>query len=152
MENCHNCTLILDYSCFCFLAFDFLSVLCGHSFFSSPPQWPMTSNLSIPDFIHYFFIPILILQEEPVLPFLMLSAKQGNYWYHFYYVFGMTRSLSGIEPGTSRTRTFLLTRIYLCVNNGHNNNFNPVLIFFRYIWVTFINIIHYKCIVLLSLL
>ena len=25
----------------------------------------------------------------------MLSAKQGNYWYHFDYVFGMTRSLSG---------------------------------------------------------
>ena len=44
---------------------------------------------------------------------------------------------------------FLLTRIYLCVNNGHNNNFNPVLIIFRYIWITFINIIHYKCIVLL---
>jgi len=25
----------------------------------------------------------------------MLSAKQGNYWYHFYNVFGMTRSLTG---------------------------------------------------------
>ena len=25
----------------------------------------------------------------------MLSAKQGHYWYHFYYVFGMTRSLTG---------------------------------------------------------
>ena len=25
----------------------------------------------------------------------MLSAKQRNYWYHFYYVFGMTRSLTG---------------------------------------------------------
>ena len=48
--------------------------------------------------------------------------------------------------------TFLLTRIYLCVNNGHNNNFNPVLIIFRYILITFINIIHYKCIVLLSIL
>ena len=48
--------------------------------------------------------------------------------------------------------TFLLTRIYLCVNNGHNKNFNPVFIIFRYIWITFINIIHYKCIVLLSIL
>ena len=28
-------------------------------------------------------------------PFLMFSAKQGNYWYHFYNVFGMTRSLTG---------------------------------------------------------
>ena len=25
----------------------------------------------------------------------MFSAKQGNYWYHFYNVFGMTRSLTG---------------------------------------------------------
>jgi len=32
----------------------------------------------------------------------MLSAKQGSSWYHFYYVFGVTRS--GIEPTTSRSR------------------------------------------------
>jgi len=25
----------------------------------------------------------------------MSSAKQGHYWYHFYNVFGMTRSLTG---------------------------------------------------------
>jgi len=25
----------------------------------------------------------------------MLNVKQGNYWYHFYNVFGMTRSLTG---------------------------------------------------------
>ena len=30
----------------------------------------------------------------------MLSAKQGNYLYHLYHVFGMTRSLSGgLNPG-----------------------------------------------------
>ena len=50
---------------------------------------------SIPDFIHYIYCPILILEKEPVFPFLMFSAKQGNYWYHFYNVFGMTRSLTG---------------------------------------------------------
>ena len=38
--------------------------------------------------------------------------------------------------------TFLLTRIYLCVNNGHYNNFHPVLIIFRCILITFINIIN----------
>ena len=38
---------------------------------------------------------ILILEKEPVFPFLMFSAKQGHYWYHFYNVFGMTRSLTG---------------------------------------------------------
>ena len=40
--------------------------------FSSPPQRPMTSNFEgfpIPDFIHYIFFPILILQKEPVFPF-----------------------------------------------------------------------------------
>ena len=30
----------------------------------------------------------------------MFSAKQGHYWYHFYSVFGMTRSLAGdLNPG-----------------------------------------------------
>ena len=52
-------------------------------------------GFSIPDFIHYIYFPILILEKEPVFPFSMLSAKQGNYWYHFYKVFGMTRSLTG---------------------------------------------------------
>ena len=59
---------------------------------------PTTSDLrlkriSIPDFIHYIFV--LILEKEPVFPFWMFSAKQGNYWYHCYNVFGMTRSLTG---------------------------------------------------------
>ena len=43
--------------------------------------------------LHYFLN--LILEKEPVFPFLMLSAKQGNYWDHFYNVFGMTRCLTG---------------------------------------------------------
>ena len=63
-----------------------LSVLCGHSVFSSPPQRPMTSvfeGFSIPDFIHYIYFPIFILEKEPVFPFWRFSAKQGNYWYHF---------------------------------------------------------------------
>ena len=84
-----------DLFCFAFLAFDFsrFSV-----FFSSPPQRPMTSDFegfSIPDYIHYIYFPILILEKEPVFPFSMLSAKRGNYWYHFYNVFGMTQSLTG---------------------------------------------------------
>ena len=40
--------------------------------------------------LHYLLI--LILEKEPVFPFLMLSAKQWTFWYHFYTVFGMTRS------------------------------------------------------------
>ena len=41
-----------------FLAFNFLSVLRGHSVFSSLPQQPMSSDFkgfSIPDFIHYIY-------------------------------------------------------------------------------------------------
>ena len=57
-------------------------------------------GFSIPDFIHYIYFPILILEKELVFPFLMFSAKHGNYWYHFYNVFGMTRSLTGeLNPG-----------------------------------------------------
>ena len=52
-------------------------------------------GFSITDFIHYIYFPILILEKVPVFPFLMFSAKQGHYWYHFYNVFGMTRSLTG---------------------------------------------------------
>ena len=52
-------------------------------------------RISIPDYINYKCYPIFILQKEPVFPFVMLCAKQGHYWYHFYNVFGMTRSLTG---------------------------------------------------------
>ena len=34
-------------------------------------------------------------EKEPVFLFLMISAKQGSYWYHFYNVFGMKWSLTG---------------------------------------------------------
>ena len=74
----------------------------GHSVFSSPPQRPMTSDFD-PRFYPLHFNPILILEKEPVFLILMFSAKQGNYWYHFYNVFGMTQL--GIEPGTSHTRS-----------------------------------------------
>ena len=39
------------------------------SFFSSPPQRPMTfdfEGFSIPDFIHYIYFSIFILEKEPV--------------------------------------------------------------------------------------
>ena len=85
-----------------FLGFYFsvrlLLVLRGHSVCSCLHQRPMTydfEGFSIPDFIHYIYFPILILEKELVFPFLMFSAKHGNYWYHFYNVVGMTRSLTG---------------------------------------------------------
>ena len=43
----------------------------------------------------------MLQEKEPVFPFLMFSAEQGNYWYHFYNVFGMTRSIvGGLNPGS----------------------------------------------------
>jgi len=34
---------------------------------------------SVPEFINYIYFSILILEKEPVFPFLMSSAEQGNY-------------------------------------------------------------------------
>ena len=76
--------------------------LLGHSFFH-PRHNSQRRRISNPDFIHYIFCPIIIRQKEPVFPFF-LSAKQGNYWYHFYNVFGMTRSLTGYRSQHSTTR------------------------------------------------
>ena len=92
-----KCTDILLF----ILAFDFCRFCRVIRVFSSPPQRPMTSDFegfSIPDFIHYIYFPILILEKEPVFRFLMLSAKQGNYRYHSYDVSDMTRSLNPGPP------------------------------------------------------
>ena len=67
---CDHINSLFIYFYFIFIV-RLVSVLRGHSLFSSPPQRPMTSDLT---------------------------------WYHFYNVFRMTPSLTGIEPGTSRTR------------------------------------------------
>ena len=77
-----------------------IHIFCKRRKINPPNRWTDTRFLegfSIPDFIHYIYFPILILKKEPVFPFLMSSAKQGNYWYHFYNVlnFGMMRSLTG---------------------------------------------------------
>ena len=83
--------------CLCvFFSVRLFSVLRG-SFvfsFSSPSQRPMNSDFEgfLSQILSITFI--FIHQKEPVFRFSMLSAKQGNYWYHFYNVFGMTRSLT----------------------------------------------------------
>ena len=111
-----------------------LSVLCGHSVFSSPPQRPMTSvfeGFSIPDFIHYIYFPIFILEKEPVFPFWRFSAKQGNYWYHFYNVFGMTRSLTWDwtrDLPHSKPALYLSRRRYILTVTTINHNRTVFLI------------------------
>ena len=83
-----------DYILFVF-SVRLLSVLHSHSVIlpRHNGQWSPTSKDPRSYPLHYFLI--LILEKEPVFPFSMLSAKQGNYWYHFYNVFGMMRSLTG---------------------------------------------------------
>ena len=83
------------YSFLVFLAFDFCRFCVAIRFFI-PAKMANDLRLwriSIPDLIHHLLI--FILEKEPVFPFSMLSAKRGNYWYHFYNIFGMTRSLTG---------------------------------------------------------
>ena len=92
-----SCTLDIWVFCVYFLVFDFCRFCVVIRFFHPRHngQWPPTSKdfytRSYP--LHYFLI--LILEKESVFPFSMLSAKQGNCWYHFYNVFGLTRSLTG---------------------------------------------------------
>ena len=111
-KNCLSSQFSFLYSFLLFFKYFFsgwpLSVLRGHSGCSSPPQQPMTSDFegfSIPEFIHYIYFPILILEKEPVFPFSMFSAKQGNYWYHFITSLVWRGPWHEIEPGTSCTQS-----------------------------------------------
>ena len=65
---------------FIVLAFDFVGSTWSFVI-SSPPQRSMTSDFE--GFYTRFYpshvCPILSLQKEPVFPFVMLNAKQGNY-------------------------------------------------------------------------
>ena len=73
----------------------------------------MTSDFegfSIPDFIHYikFYFPILNLEKEPVFPFLMFGAKQGNYlvpflerlWYDAVLDWGLSQGPPALNAST----------------------------------------------------
>ena len=53
------------------------SVLRGHSFLSSPPHRPMTSDFegfSTPEFINHIYFPTLILEKEPVFSHLNVQC------------------------------------------------------------------------------
>ena len=80
-----------------FLAFDFCRFYVVIRFFHPRHngQWPPTSKDFYPRFypLHLIFYPNS--WKKSVFPFLMFSAKQWHYWYHFYNVFGITRSLTG---------------------------------------------------------
>ena len=106
---------VIDYHCsiahhqahsFCFLAFDFCRFCVVIRFFhpSQNGQWPPTSKDFLSQILSITFIflifPIFFLRKSQYFPFWMFSAEQGHFWYHFYNVFGMTRSLTGgLNPG-----------------------------------------------------
>ena len=78
-------------------------------------RWPPTS---IQDFIHYYFVLSLFLS----ISLLMLTAKQGTYWYHLYNVFGIARSLTmywtrDLPHWMSSLYTRLSRRIVIFVRN-----------------------------------
>jgi len=50
-------------------------------------------------------IHIFMFEKEPLFPFLLLSAKQGNHWYHLFKVFGMTQSLPG-SPALAKSALY----------------------------------------------
>ena len=93
---------------FLFLPFDFLSVLRGHSFFSSPPQRPMLTSdfegFSVPDFIHYIYFPIFIL-EKVFFPCECSVLNKGTTSTIFITSLVWRGPWLGIEPGTSRTQS-----------------------------------------------
>ena len=85
-----------------------LSVLRGHSFFSSPPQRPMTSDFegfSIPDFIHYILFTYLNSWERAsIFPFECSVLNKGTTGSILIKSLVWRGPWLGIEPGTSRTR------------------------------------------------
>ena len=69
----------------------------------------------------YYFL-ILIHEKEPVVPFSVLSAKQENYWYHFYNV--LARSLTGdwtrdLSTRLSRRRYTPIYKLSSCNRNSN---------------------------------
>ena len=110
-----------------------LSVLRGHSFFSSPPQRPMTSDyegFSIPDCIHYICFPILILEKEPVFPFWCWVPKKRTpgtillrLWYDAVLDWGLNPGPPALEASTLplgyRRGDWKICDIHtVCVNSG----------------------------------
>ena len=94
------------------------SALRGHSFFFIPATIaddlrPPSKILSITFFVLSLFLSISLL---------MLTAKQGTYWYHLYNVFGIARSLTmywtrDLPHWMSSLYTRLSRRIVIFVRN-----------------------------------
>ena len=112
--------MTLIYIYIIFLAFDFCRFCVVIRCFHPTQQRPMTSDFegfSIPDFIHYIYFPILMLEKEPVFHFLIFSAKQGHYCYHFNNVFGMTLiEWRHITDQSKKALTFEDLNMCICIH------------------------------------
>ena len=86
-----------------------VSVLRGHSFFSSPPQLPMTSDFegfSIPDFIHFTcFLNLNSWERASIFPFECSALNKSTTGTIFITSLVWRGPWLGIEPETSRTRS-----------------------------------------------
>ena len=85
-------------------------------------------------FAIWFFLCFFENLERASVCLLISSAKQGNHWYHFVNVFGMTRPLAGIEPWTSRNEYVNASR-NLC--KSYENMFGIVLYYLYKLYVYF---------------
>ena len=89
-----------------FLVFNF-SVLCGHSFFSSPPQQPMTSDFEgfLSQILSITLFSYLISGERAsIFPFQCWVLNEGTTGTILITSLVWRGPWLGIEPGTSRTR------------------------------------------------
>ena len=102
IKGCWEWKICLRPSCFniflFFLAFDFCRFCVVIRFFipATTANELRLRMIFYPRFypLHLFFLS-WFLRKSQYFPFWIFSAKQGHYWYHFYNVFGMTRSLTG---------------------------------------------------------
>ena len=96
---------MLRFFLFCFFNVRLLSVLCGHSVFSSSPQRPITSDFD--GFFYPRFYPLHLFsypsswERASIFPFKCSVLNKGTTGTIFN-VFGLTRSWLWIEPRTSR--------------------------------------------------
>ena len=95
---------------FCFFNFNvrLLSVLRGHSFFSSPPQLPMTSDFE--GFLYQilsitFFSYLNYWERANIFPFQCWVLNKGTTGSIFITSLVWRGPWLGIEPGTSCTRS-----------------------------------------------
>ena len=121
--------------CFCFFNVRLLSVLRGHSVFSSPPQRPMTSDFE------GFFIPDLLSypnswERASIFPFECSVLNKGTTGTIFITSLVWRGPWLGIEPRTSRTRSqhyttrlsrrWYVGRVKLALNINYLNECLPI--------------------------